>query len=187
MHQEGRVCARVKSATTRSQSRRIALPTQASSQGNHCSRCEHLPSRHPVAPKVPDSTAKQQAQMGPHVGTAVPARHPQAPPGSQTVWSPASRTRASRGSCTPATTLLHSAPSQATAGCTTGQPMKVCNMVSSWATQQLAEQQTVPCTSCMPPTVHQGATTARHRSDPCSSSHPKCRVNLSNLGSVNDS
>jgi hypothetical protein len=60
--------------------------------------------------------------------------------------------------------------------------MKVCDRVSSWATQQLAEQQTVSCSSCMLPTVHQGATTARHRSDPCSSRHMKCRVNLSNLG-----
>jgi hypothetical protein len=74
---------------------------------------------------------------------------------------------ASRGSCTPATRLApQPPPSQATAGRTRGQPMKACDRVSSWATQQLAEQQTVSCSSaacCLPctrgPLLHDAAAT----------------------------
>ncbi len=179
--------ARVKSATTRGQSGRIALPTQAAVSATTAAAVNTFPVatlwHRRVAPQVPNSTAKQQTQMGPQRPPGIPT--PRVP--RQCGPQPAEPGHQEAAAPLPPPCSTTPPPIQATAGRTTGQPMKVCHRVSSWATQQLAEQQTVSCSSCMLPTVHQGATTARHHSDPCSSSHPKCRVNLSNLGRVNDS
>jgi hypothetical protein len=160
--------------------RRIALPTQAWITAA-------VVNTFPVATLwhrrcQTTRTAKQQAHMG-----------PQCPPGIPTPRVPDSvvPSQQNPGIQRQLHPCHHLAPQRPQPGhrwgCITGQPMKVYDTVSSWATQQLAEQQTMSCSSCMLPTVHQGGTTARHRSDPCSSRHPKCQVNLSNLGSVNDS
>jgi hypothetical protein len=71
------VCPRVKSATTRSQSRRIALPTQAYQAAVSPTTAAAV-NTFPVATRwhrrcqQTDSTAKQQAQMGPQCPPGIP-------------------------------------------------------------------------------------------------------------------
>jgi len=152
-------------------------PNPSSTQSAQPQRCKHLPSRHPVAPQVPNSTAKQQTQMGPQRPPGIPT--PRVPdsvvpsqqnPGIQRQLHPCHHLAPQRPQ--PGHRWLHHKAAH--------EGMRQGFQLGNTA----AEQQTVSCSSCMLPTVHQGATTARHRSDPCSSRHPKCRVNIvSNLPS----
>ncbi len=189
-HQEGSVGAvPARSADTRSQSSLIARLSQEEEVRATTAEAENT---------WPWATLQQrryhtarQNKRRRWVHSSAPASPP---PGSHTVWSPASRTRTSSGGTLPATcSRAHTPRSHATAGRTTGQCTKRCDRDSTCAptdasspAQAVAEQHTAARSSCTVPTFHHSTAVALHRSAPCSSRHPKNLVTLSSLGSRKD-
>ncbi len=136
---------------TCSKSNLIARCTHSRRHQCHCrGSSEHLAFSRPTTASVPDCTAEQQTQVRLQLCTSL------APPGSRTVWSSASSTRASTGGTRPSTVRSHRAWSHATAGCTTGQYRKTCGKGFSCPFPKpspahcTAEQHTASLSSCSP-------------------------------------